>query len=54
MKFLIDNQLPIALNQFFESEGVKACHVMDVQLDEADVKSGNTQLKSLIFDIFCY
>jgi len=35
MKFLIDNQLPIALSRFFEQSGIKACHVMDVQLDEA-------------------
>ncbi len=35
MKFIIDNQLPIALSRFLESCGVTACHVMDVQLDEA-------------------
>jgi predicted nuclease of predicted toxin-antitoxin system len=35
MKILIDNQLPIALSRFLESQGVEACHVMDVQLDEA-------------------
>ena len=35
MKFLVDNQLPIALSHFLESEGLQANHVMDVKLDEA-------------------
>ena len=35
MKFLVDNQLPIALSRFLESEGLQARHVVDVQLDEA-------------------
>jgi len=35
MKFLVDNQLPIALSRFLEGEGLQARHVIDVQLDEA-------------------
>jgi predicted nuclease of predicted toxin-antitoxin system len=35
MKFIVDNQLPIALSRFLASEGLEACHVMDVELDEA-------------------
>jgi predicted nuclease of predicted toxin-antitoxin system len=35
MKFIIDNQLPMALSRFLASEGLEACHVMDVELDEA-------------------
>jgi len=35
MKFIVDNQLPIALSRFLEGEGLQSCHVMDVQLDEA-------------------
>ncbi len=34
MKFIVDNQLPIALSRFLEGEGLQACHVMDVQLDK--------------------
>ena len=35
MKFIVDNQLPIALSRFLEGEGLQARHVMDVKLDEA-------------------
>jgi predicted nuclease of predicted toxin-antitoxin system len=30
MKFLVDNQLPIALSRFLEGEGLQARHVIDV------------------------
>jgi predicted nuclease of predicted toxin-antitoxin system len=33
LKFLIDNQLPIALARWFTKQGVEAKHVLDVQLD---------------------
>jgi len=35
MKFLVDNQLPVALSRFLQSQNVAALHVLDVQLDEA-------------------
>jgi len=35
MKFLVDNQLPVALSRFLQSQSVAALHVLDVQLDEA-------------------
>ena len=35
MKFLIDNQLPIALARFLESKGFDSIHVVDIHLDEA-------------------
>jgi len=35
MKFLVDNQLPVALSRFLQSQNVTALHVLDVQLDEA-------------------
>ncbi len=35
MKFLIDNQLPIALSHFLQSQGQESRHVIELGLDEA-------------------
>ncbi|NJD67439.1 MAG: hypothetical protein C3F12_02150 [Candidatus Methylomirabilota bacterium] len=35
MKFLIDNQLPIALSRFLQTQGLESRHVMELGLDEA-------------------
>lgn len=35
MKFLIDNQLPLALSRFLQAQGLETRHVMDLGLDEA-------------------
>ncbi len=35
MKFLIDQQLPIALRAFLEESGFEARHVSDLNLDQA-------------------
>lgn len=35
MKFLIDNQLPIALSRFLQGQGLESRHVMELGLDEA-------------------
>jgi predicted nuclease of predicted toxin-antitoxin system len=35
VKFLVDNQLPMALSRFLEAQGIVSQHVMDVHLDEA-------------------
>lgn len=35
MKFLIDNQLPIALASFFRSKGFECKHVLEVGLDKS-------------------
>lgn len=35
MKFLPDNQLPIALSRFLEAQGVVSQHVVDIHLEEA-------------------
>jgi predicted nuclease of predicted toxin-antitoxin system len=35
MKFLIDNQLPIALSRWLSAQGVESYHVLDIHLDEA-------------------
>lgn len=34
MKFLIDNQLPIALSRFFQAQGLESRHVIELGLDE--------------------
>ncbi len=34
MKFLIDNQLPLALSRFLQAQGLESRHVMDLGLDE--------------------
>jgi predicted nuclease of predicted toxin-antitoxin system len=34
MKFLIDNQLPIALSRWLSAQGVESNHVLDIHLDE--------------------
>jgi predicted nuclease of predicted toxin-antitoxin system len=34
MKFLIDNQLPIALSRWLSAQGVESCQVLDIHLDE--------------------
>jgi predicted nuclease of predicted toxin-antitoxin system len=34
MKFLIDNQLPIALSRWLSAQGVESSHVLDIHLDE--------------------
>lgn len=39
MKLLIDNQLPVALARYLESNGMESVHVQDVGLDFADDKS---------------
>ncbi len=36
MKFLVDNQLPVALARYLSAQGYVASHVLDVDLDEAD------------------
>ncbi len=36
MKFLVDNQLPVALARFLSSRGHDAQHVLDLQMEEAD------------------
>jgi predicted nuclease of predicted toxin-antitoxin system len=36
VKFLVDNQLPIALARFLAAEGHDAQHVLDLRMDEAD------------------
>ena len=39
MKFLVDNQLPSALAQYFRKRGFDSEHVLDVGLDKAlDIK----------------
>ena len=35
MKFLIDNQFPLALSRFLQAQGLESRHVMDLGLDEA-------------------
>jgi len=35
MKFLIDNQLPVALSRFLQAQGLESRHVMELGLDEA-------------------
>lgn len=35
MKFLVDNQLPLALAQFLSSRGFPAEHVLHLKIDEA-------------------
>ncbi len=35
MKFLVDNQLPIALSRFLETQQMQSCHVVDIQMDKA-------------------
>ena len=39
MKLLVDNQLPVALARYLESNGMESVHVQDVGLDCADDKS---------------
>ena len=36
MKFLVDNQLPVALAHFLNSLGQDALHVLDLKMDESD------------------
>lgn len=36
MKFLVDNQLPVALARWISSRRHEAVHVLEMQLDEAD------------------
>jgi predicted nuclease of predicted toxin-antitoxin system len=36
VKFLVDNQLPIALARFLSSQGHDAQHVLDIRMDEAE------------------
>ena len=36
MRFLVDNQLPIALARFLHAQGHDAEHVLDLRMDEAD------------------
>jgi len=36
VKFLVDNQLPVALARFLEANGVESRHVLDLGLDEAN------------------
>jgi len=38
MKFLIDNQLPVALSRFLQSKHIDSVHVVDINLDEASDK----------------
>lgn len=35
MKFLVDNQLPVALSRFLEAKKLESIHVLDVGLDKA-------------------
>lgn len=35
MRFLVDNQLPVALARFLKANGLDAEHVLDLGLDEA-------------------
>ena len=35
MKFLVDNQLPVALARFLTARGLECLHVLDVQLAES-------------------
>lgn len=35
MKFLVDNQLPVALARYLEAVGAEARHVVDLKLDTA-------------------
>ncbi len=35
MRFLVDNQLPVALARFIEGKGFESRHVLDLQLDTA-------------------
>jgi len=36
VKFLVDNQLPVALARFLTSQGHDTRHVLDLKLEEAD------------------
>jgi hypothetical protein len=35
MKFLVDNQLPLALARFLSANGIESQHVLDIGLDAA-------------------
>jgi predicted nuclease of predicted toxin-antitoxin system len=38
MKFLVDNQLPIALSRWLQNQGMVSYHVLEIYLDEATDK----------------